>query len=70
MKPITDEDIQYPVEDTFPPGATSILALREQGFREDEAAVVMRNRDDDGALYILLNDPINGRRWIPVRIDA
>lgn len=65
-----DVDIKYPVENVFPPGETSILDLRKQGFREDDAAVVMRNRNDDGALYILLNDPIQGRRWVPVRIDA
>ena len=65
-----DIDIKYPVEDTFPPGNTSILDLRKQGFREDEKAVVMRNPSDDGAIYLLLNDPILGRRWVPMRIDA
>ena len=64
-----DIDIKYPVEDTYPPGNTSILDLRKQGFREDEKAVVMRNPSDDGAIYLLLNDPVYGRRWVPVRID-
>ena len=65
-----DIDIKYPVEDTYPPGNTSILDLRKQGFREIENAVIMRSRDDDGALYILISDVINGRRWIPLRIDS
>lgn len=63
-------DIKYPVEDTYPPGTTSILDLQEQGFRKDEGAIVMRNRNDNGSLYILLKDQVHGIRWIPVRIDA
>ena len=62
-------DIKYPVENGWPPDEqSSILDLRKQGFREDDGAVVMRSSDGQN-LFILLNDPVDGRHWMPLRID-
>ena len=63
-------EIKYPVIDSYPPDEqVSIQDLREQGFQEIENAVVMRNKHDDGIIYLLLSDNIHGRRWMPLRID-